>query len=235
MNSAAARIGGLVVGLFIIILGFSLLTQEAGLDGSARTKALVYALTALGIGVTAAALLPNTLTVGGEQIKPLGASFQATGGAAFFVATLIFLFYTEDTHPAQGREDQAEVEREQQADGTEDGEGDTPPTPAANEPTPFAQPGAGAAEPQQMLQAQQSAGLQPGFIANPYGPAPANPTRITRVRTYCSDCCPAGPSGCVQVGGAQSYDVDEAEIGAYAMCVENGGLEATCLINLEHF
>lgn len=233
MNSAAARIGGLVVGLFIIILGFSLLTQEAGLDGSARTRALVYALTALGIGVTAAALLPNTLTVGGEQIKPLGASFQATGGAAFFVATLIFLFYTEDTHPAQGREDQAETERSRPQDETAREE--PPPTPAASEPTPVAQPDEGPVESQQMLQAQQPAALQPGFIANPYGPAPANPTRITRVRTYCSDCCPAGPASCAQVGGAQSYDVNEAEIGAYAMCVDNGGLEATCLVNLEHF
>jgi hypothetical protein len=233
MSSAAARIGGLVVGLFIIILGFSLLTQEAGLDGSARTKALVYALTALGIGVTAAALLPNTLTVGGEKVKPLGASFQATGGAAFFVATLIFLFYTEDSQPVQAKDEPAAETRKQAGEDGDAARPSAPPSAAAADgatPEP-----AQASQPQQQQPVRPLVALQPGLIANPYGPAPANPSGITRVRTYCSDCCPSGPASCGQVGGAQSYDVDEAELAAYGMCLQNGGGEATCLINLEHF
>lgn len=233
MKTAAARIGGLVIGLFIIVLGLSLLMDGAGMDGSARTRALIYALTALGIGVTAASLLPDTLTISGEKIKPLGANFQATGGAAFFVATLIFLFYTEDGPAPAKAETPTEVAGPQTDETTQNvAEGETVPPTATASSLPPAQT---APTPQQTTQPQQLTALQPGFIANPYGPAPANPTGITRVRTYCSDCCPNGPMPCGQVGGAQSYNVDEAELGAYAMCIDNGGLEATCLLNLEHF
>ncbi|WP_284124408.1 ribosomal eL19 family protein [Parerythrobacter aestuarii] len=233
MKTAAVRIGGLVIGLFIIILGFSLLMDGTGMDGSARTRALIYALTALGIGVTAASLLPDTLTISGEKIKPLGANFQATGGAAFFVATLIFLFYTEDgSAPAQAGTP-TEVAGEETGGSTDEVAKVEPAPPTVAD---SSQPPAQATPaPQETIQPQQLAALQPGFIANPYGPAPANPTGITRVRTYCSDCCPNGPMPCGQVGGAQSYNVDEAELGAYAMCIDNGGMEATCLINLEHF
>ncbi|UIP07669.1 hypothetical protein LY632_04520 [Erythrobacter sp. SDW2] len=235
MHSAAARIGGLVVGLFIIVLGFSLLTQEAGLDGSARTKALVYALTALGIGVTAASLLPNSLNISGEKFKPLGASFPATGGAAFFVATLIFLFYTEDSEPAQGKEDGV-IEGREQAGGSKDGPESAPgpSTVASLTPAP-AQTSDPAPQPVPQQAPQQLAAMRPGLLPNPYGPVPTNTSGITRVRTYCSDCCPGGPIGCGQVGGAQSYDVDEAELAAYGMCLQNGGGEAACLFNLEQF
>ncbi|GAA4050095.1 hypothetical protein [Parerythrobacter jejuensis] len=233
MHSAAARIGGLVIGLFIIVLGLSLLMDDAGMDTSARTKALIYALTALGIGVTAAALLPNTLTISGEKIKPLGANFQATGGAAFFVATLIFLFYTEDKGPQpnptpQATETMASGPQSELPDITDDE--DSEPAPQQSQ-APVIQPDP--VQPQQPV--QQMAALQPGFIANPYGPAPANPNNIIRVRTYCTDCCPGGPMPCGQVGGAQSFDVDEAELGAYTMCINNGGYEAPCLMNLERF
>lgn len=234
MHSAAARIGGLVVGLFIIVLGFSLLTQEAGIDGSARTKALVYALTALGIGVTAASLLPNSLNISGEKFKPLGASFQATGGAAFFVATLIFLFYTEDTPPAQGKEQPVIDGGGKQAGGGGETPGPSPNPTTVASPSPAPQPSP-EVQPQPQQAPQQLVALQPGLIANPYGPAPANTSNITRVRTYCSDCCPGGPSGCGQVGGAQSYSIDEAELAAYGMCLQNGGTESGCLFNLEQF
>lgn len=232
MHSAAARIGGLVVGLFIIILGFSLLTQEAGLDGSARTKALVYALTALGIGVTAASLLPNSLNISGEKFKPLGASFQATGGAAFFVATLIFLFYTEDSQPAQGRDNPVVDDRGKQA-----GREDEQPAPSPS-PTESASKGPVPQEtqaPPPQPAPQQLAAIQPGLLPNPYGPLSPNTGDITRVRTYCSECCPGGPQGCSQVGGAQSFSIDEAELAAYGMCLQNGGTETGCLFNLEQF
>ena len=71
MPGIMGRATGFVCGLFLVIVGFSLLTPEAGVTQTPLTGSLICVITALGIGVIAASLLPNTMTVGGEKLKPL--------------------------------------------------------------------------------------------------------------------------------------------------------------------
>jgi hypothetical protein len=205
MNSILGRAVGVVVGLFIVIIGFSLLTPDAGIPQSGTANALISVLIALGIGVIAASLLPNSMTLDGKDVKPLGIGLNASGGAAFFIVTLIFLFYSADkkseAQPATPLQ-QTEIEAAKSNPVNDETE-----KPAAQ------------------------TEIEPAQVASP---APSKKI-MYRYRTYCDTCCPAGPSGCPQYGLGQSYTEAEASTMAIDICIANGGVALNCNANVERY
>jgi hypothetical protein len=209
MNSVLGRVVGVVAGLFLVIIGFSLLTPEAGLPQSGTTHALISVLTALGIGVIGASLLPNSLTLDGKEVKPLGIGLNASGGAAFFIITLIFLFYSADK--------KSEAQANTKVQQTE-----------VAEPNPIPEKG-------ELQKEEPKTAVQTD--ARPAPAATPQPVRkiLYRYRTYCDTCCPAGPVGCPQYGVGQSYTEAEAASMAVDSCIANGGMEPNCNANVERY
>jgi hypothetical protein len=209
MHSILGRAAGIVVGFFIVIAGFFLLKPDAGIPQSGTTTALISVFIALGIGVIAASLLPNSLTLDGKDVKPLGIGLNASGGAAFFIVTLIFLFYSAD----KKNEAQANTNPQQ----TE-----------VVEPQPI--PDKGEPQKEEPKTAAQTE-ILPAPAATP------QPVRKIsyRYRTYCDTCCPAGPVGCPQFGVGQSYTETEAASMAVDNCIANGGMEPNCNANVERY
>lgn len=226
MATGMRRAGGFVVGIVLFVIGFSLLQPSAGIVQTGVTTALAAVLTALGIGVIAAAALPQTLEVGGSDFKPLGVSVKASGGAAVFVLTLGFIYYMKDVEGAVGQPQPA-------ATATAIA-GETP----TNEPLPEASEAA-------------SEDLAAGDVETVPAPAPppASNAAFQQMRqqleapqsgdyylawTWCSACCPQGPDNCGQVGLGEGASVDEAGYAAAEMCVRNGGYADTCVANVQY-
>jgi hypothetical protein len=212
LSTTVGRIVGFIAGLFLVIIGFGLLTKDSGLEQSNQVIALISVLIALGIGVIAASLLPNSITVEGKEVKPLGLGINATGGAGFFIITLIFLFYFEADPPKAKAG------------------GDSPEVPIAT-PTPG-----------QSAAATPDTGTPPndtptGTPPAPVQQAPRNQPQQSyfRVRTYCSICCPAGPENCPQVGFGEGSSYEAAASSAVQMCVANNGRVESCDFNVESY
>jgi hypothetical protein len=225
MATGMRRAGGFVVGIVLFLIGFSLLQPSAGIVQTGVTTALAAVLTALGIGVIAAAALPQTLEVGGTDFKPLGVSVKASGGAAVFVLTLGFIYYMKDVEGAVGPPPAASATEIAGATPT------TEPTPAATE-----------------AASEDLAAGDAGAIAAP-APPPASNAAFQQLRqqleapqsgdyylawTWCSACCPQGPDSCAQVGLGEGPSPDEAGYYAAEMCVRNGGYADTCSANVQY-
>lgn len=96
LGRAIGRTAGFCCGIFLTLVGLGLLVVFSDAGMSPADRPLIWVVVALGIGVIAASALPNSMTVSGEQLKPLGLNLNATGGAAFFIVTLVFVFYAID-------------------------------------------------------------------------------------------------------------------------------------------
>lgn len=224
MGLGLRRAGGFVVGFVLFLFGFMLLQPTNGLAQTGVNVALASVLTALGIGVIAAAALPHTLEVSGQQFKPLGLDVKASGGAAVFLLTLGFIYYMKDHQGALPPSSQPSASATQVTDG-----GQTP-APAetageqlvANEnaepaPVTALQNNSAFAEMRQELAVPQSQ------AANYY-----------LAWTWCSACCPQGPDYCPQVGLGEGPSPDEAGYYAAEMCIRNGGQPETCSANVQY-
>ena len=219
MGVTLKRAGGFVVGIALFLFGFSLLQPIEGVVQTDITTALAAVLTALGIGVIAAAALPHELEVSGQQFKPLGLDVKASGGAAVFLLTLGFIYYMKDaegvgrpepqeTTVAQGPQDAAEQAR------TEPQPGETPPVASS--------PQTAAAIPD-----------NPDFSRFEQQIAPQSVNYFV-AWTYCSSCCPQGPDYCDQVGIGEGANADQAGYLAAEMCIRNGGVPQTCSANVQY-
>jgi hypothetical protein len=213
LSTTVGRVVGFIAGLFLVSIGFGLFSKDSGLEQSNQVTALISVLIALGIGVIAASLLPNSITVEGKEVKPLGLGINATGGAGFFIITLIFLFYFDGGPPKA------------QAGNTEPPVAEVTPTPG---PTASASPDPSAPPP---------AGEEPGMSPAPAQQPPRDQPQQSyyRVRTYCSICCPAGPANCPQVGFGEGASYEMAASSAVQMCVANNGRVESCDFNLEQY
>jgi hypothetical protein len=222
MSLGLRRAGGFVIGLVLFLIGFSLLQPAAGVVQTGVTVALASVLTALGIGVIAAAALPQTLEVGGEDFKPLGLSVKASGGAAVFVLTLGFIYYMKDVEGAR-MPDPAPSESSSPVAGV---------TPT---PTPVATPGEQLASGEEVAPAPVSA-LENNAAFADVRQELAGPqsTNFYVAWTWCSACCPQGPDFCQQAGIGQGASPDDAAYYAAEMCIRNGGLADTCQANVQY-
>ena len=221
------RAGGVGFGVLMVLVGMSLFTPEAGIPQTPATTALASVVVALGIGAIGAALMPNELTINGQGVKPLGLSGTATGGAAFFVATLVFLYATGVNSPNQV----AKIDPLPVQTGTTPAPPVQPETSAAiaaSEQQPQSQPGNGSP-----TWAAQGTPVPPPDEL-PKFTGTVTPT-IYRVRTFCSECCPQGPIGCPNVGWAQAPTLKEAGEMAAQNCIATGGHPDTCYGNLERY
>lgn len=216
MSSIIGRVIGAVVGLLLIFMAVGGFESDMGTSQSNMGKALLALLAALGVGILGAAMLPNTITVDGKDIKPLGLGLNATGGAAFFVVALIFIYYTNsgdakaDSKPPleeEVKEDQDTEKKADDADPVDPEKTDDP-----KKPTDRADP-----EPERETASKSDERI------------------VYRYRTYCHTCCPMGPNNCPQVGFGRSYSEDAAVNMAIDRCVANGGLVPTCELNIEAY
>ncbi len=172
--------------------------------------------------------MPDTLTINGKDVTPLKLSGTATGGAAFFIATLVFLYATGVNKP-----------------------GGAPPAPPGPAPSSTPTLAIASSEPIAPTTAVPSVRATP---APPDGddvddPAPAASPPITaqaqprmstsqqvfRVRTYCSSCCPQGPQNCRNTGVGIAPTLQQAAEIAARYCVASGGHADTCYANVEQF
>jgi hypothetical protein len=221
MGLGLRRAGGFVVGIVLFLFGFMLLQPDSGIAQTGVNVALASVLTALGIGVIAAAALPQTLEVSGQEFKPLGVSVKASGGAAVFLLTLGFIYYMKDHQGA--------LATFPEPTATQVAEGEVTPTPAATgeplvddpdaEPAPVAAlaNNSAFAEMREQLAAPQSQAA--GYYL---------------AWTWCSTCCPQGPDYCPQVGLGEGPTPDEAGYYAAEMCIRNGGVPQTCSANVQY-
>ena len=224
-TTALGRVAGFAAGLFLVIVGFSLFTKESGLTQTGQVTALISVLIALGIGVMAASLLPDTITLEGKEVKPLGIGLNATGGAGFFIITLIFLFYFDGNTP----------DPEPEPEPVPIASGEPGPTPS---PTPSATPSPEPSEPAQQAPVGLAASGGAVPLSGPSTPYPAasQPQQgYFRAQTYCSICCPDGPQNCPQVGYGEGASLEEAALRAAEMCVINQGYAESCLINVSPY
>lgn len=224
MPTVIGRTIGFVCGLFLVIAGFNLLTPQSGLPQNGSTTGLISVLVALGIGVLAASLLPNSITVHGEKLKPLGMNLNASGGAAFFIVTLIFVFYTQEP-----RLDDAKRDRESPASPT--------PLPASvdtgasGSPVPAA-PSSPSATPVAQVTAPDPEAIG-GAASSPGSEQLPNPSaNAVRVGSYSHIHCPQGPNGCIQSGWGFAPTFDQAAEIAVGYCVFYGGLAQSCQANV---
>lgn len=220
MATGMRRAGGFVVGIVLFLIGFSLLQPAEGIVQTGITTALAAVLTALGIGVIAAAALPQTLEVGGENFKPLGMSVKASGGAAVFVLTLGFIYYMKDVEGAQFAPAPQETAV---AEGPQDTAEQTQAVPQAGETL------AAADTPQPAAAIPDN----PDFTHFEQQIAPQSANYYV-AWTYCSTCCPQGPDFCDQVGIGQGASADDAAYLAAEMCIRNGGVPQTCASNVQY-
>ena len=225
MVARLERAGGFVVGIVLFLFGFSLLQPADGIVQTGVTTALAAVLTALGIGVIAAAALPHSIEVSGEQFKPLGLDVKASGGAAVFLLTLGFIYYMKDAEGAQAapaRQDQAEA-----ADARQPGEDAGPEQAQADAKGAEGAAAAGPAPPPTAIPDN------PDFAQFRQQMAPQSVNYYV-AWTYCSSCCPQGPDFCDQVGIGEGASAEEAGIMAANQCALNGGVPQTCLANVQY-
>lgn len=219
MSLGLRRAGGFVVGFVLFVFGFSLLQPDSGLAQTGVNVALASVLTALGIGVIAAAALPQTLEVSGEEFKPLGLSVKASGGAAVFLLTLGFIYYMKDHQ----------------------GAGSPNPAPSATQiagtptPTPMASPGEQLASGKEVAPAPVSALENNAAFAGVREELSApQSSNYYLAWTWCSACCPQGPDTCQQVGIGEGANPNDAAYYAAEMCIRNGGVPDTCQANVQY-
>jgi len=214
-----------VVGFVLFLVGFSLLQPNEGMVQTGVTIALAAVMTALGIGVIAAAALPNNLEVSGEEFKPLGLSVKASGGAAVFLLTLGFIYYMKDVEGARAPAPAPSATASQVVEAS--------PTPT---PTPMATAGEELASGEEVASAPISAlernaafsGMRQELAA------PQSSNEFYLAWTWCSACCPQGPDYCEQVGIGQGQSPDDAAYYAAEMCIRNGGNSDTCQANVQY-
>jgi len=223
MGLGLRRAGGFVVGFVLFLFGFMLLQPTNGLAQTGVNIALAAVLTALGIGVIAAAALPETLEVSGEEFKPLGLSVKASGGAAVFVLTLGFIYYMKDVEGAR-------------APASEPTAAATQVVAASPTPTPVASPGevvasgeAVAPAPVSALENNAAFDMRQNLSA-----AQSQAADFYLAWTWCSACCPQGPDYCQQVGLGQGQSPGDAAYYAAEMCIRNGGHADTCQANVQY-
>jgi len=219
MSLGLRRAGGFVVGIVLFLIGFSLLQPSEGMVQTGVTIALASVLTALGIGVIAAAALPQTLEVSGEEFKPLGISVKASGGAAVFLLTLGFIYYMKDHENALGPEPAPSESASQIVEGdappAEEGSEDV----AASEATPA--PASALANNSTFEAARQDLST-------------TQSSSYYLAWTWCSACCPEGPDYCEQVGLGEGPSPEDAAYYAAEMCIRNGGVPDTCQANVQY-
>ena len=225
MSVGLRRAGGFVVGFVLFLVGFSLLQPTEGVVQTGVTIALAAVMTALGIGVIAAAALPHTLEVSGQQFKPLGLDVKASGGAAVFLLTLGFIYYMKDVEGARAPEPRPSATASEVADGGQ-------PTPT---PTPVATPGEQLASGEEVAPAPVSAlENNAAFSGMRRELAAPQSSNFYLAWTWCSACCPQGPDYCQQVGLGQGQTPDDAAYYAAEMCIRNGGVPDTCQANVQY-
>jgi hypothetical protein len=217
MSVTLRRAGGFVVGIVLFLFGFSLLQPMEGVVQTGVTIALASVLNALGIGVIAAAALPHTIEVSGQQFKPLGLDVKASGGAAVFLLTLGFIYYMKDV---EGAGNVPAPQETAVAQG--------PPDPAETDPP------AGEASPV-ARSSQPVAAIpdNPGFSGFEQQIEPQSANYFV-AWTYCNTCCPQGPDFCEQVGIGEGGNADQAAYMAAEMCIRNGGVPQTCSANVQY-
>lgn len=227
MGLGLRRAGGFVVGFVLFVLGFSLLQPNEGLVQTGVTIALAAVMTALGIGVIAAAALPNNLEVSGQEFKPLGLSVKASGGAAVFLLTLGFIYYMKDVEGARAPAPSPTATASEIVEAS--------PTPV---PTPVASEGEVLASGEEIAPAPVTAleknaafvGLRQDLSTAPQSQADT----FYVAWTWCSACCPQGPDQCQQIGLGQGPSPDDAAYYAAEMCIRNGGHPDTCQANVQY-
>lgn len=225
MPNRLHRAGGFVVGIVLFLIGFSLLQPSEGMVQTGVTIALAAVMTALGIGVIAAAALPQSLEVGGEDFKPLGMSVKASGGAAVFVLTLGFIYYMKDHQGALMAEPRPVASATEVAEGPA---GAAPTTAAEEELAAVEEP---ASPPAPLLDTSMVQQFQQQQVP----PQASYSTEYSYLAaTWCSSCCPDGPDYCDQVGVSFGADPQQASVGAIQMCTQNGGYQDTCTANVEY-
>jgi hypothetical protein len=223
MGLGLRRAGGFVVGFVLFLVGFALLQPTAGMVQTGVTIALASVLTALGIGVIAAAALPNNLEVSGQEFKPLGLSVKASGGAAVFVLTLGFITYMKDVEGARAPAPAPSATASQVVA-------------ASPTPTPVASPGEQLASGEEVAPAPVSA-LENNAafdMRQNLSTAQSQASDFYLAWTWCSACCPQGPDYCQQVGLGQGQSPDDAAYYAAEMCIRNGGHPDTCQANVQY-
>jgi len=225
MGLGLRRAGGFVVGFVLFLVGFALLQPNEGMVQTGVTIALASVLTALGIGVIAAAALPQTLEVSGEEFKPLGFSVKASGGAAVFLLTLGFIYYMKDVEGSAAPDPRPSASASAVAEG-----GSVTPTP-----TPVASAGEQLASGEEVAPAPVSALENNSTMlqAREDFSAPQS-SNFYVAWTWCSACCPEGPDYCQQVGLGQDQSPDAAAYYAAEMCIRNGGHPDTCQANVQY-
>lgn len=224
MGLGLRRAGGFVVGFVLFLVGFSLLQPTAGTAQTGVTVALASVMTALGIGVIAAAALPQTLEVSGEEFKPLGLSVKASGGAAVFLLTLGFIYYMKDVEGARMPDPVATASPVAGASPA------VTPTAAATAGEQLASGEAVAPAPVSALENNAAFAGVREELAAPQSQA----GNFYLAWTWCSACCPQGPDYCQQVGIGQDPNPDNAAYYAAEMCIRNGGVADTCQANVQY-
>jgi hypothetical protein len=225
MGLGLRRAGGFVVGFVLFLFGFMLLQPSSGIAQTGVNIALASVLTALGIGVIAAAALPNNLEVSGQEFKPLGLSVKASGGAAVFVLTLGFITYMKDLEGGRTPTPEPTASASQVVEAT----------PAVT-PTPVASPGEQLASGEEVAPAPVSA-LENNAafdMRQNLSTAQSQASDFYLAWTWCSACCPQGPDYCQQVGLGQGQSPDDAAYYAAEMCIRNGGHADTCQANVQY-
>ena len=227
MGLGLRRAGGFVIGIVLFLLGFSLLQPTEGMVQTGVTVALAAVLTALGIGVIAAAALPQTLEVSGEEFKPLGVSVKASGGAAVFLLTLGFIYYMKDVEGARAPDPVPGASATQVVEG---GPASGTPTP-----TPVASAGEQLASGEEVAPAPVSALENNAAFAGVREELSAPQAGNFYVAwTWCSACCPQGPDVCEQVGVGRGQSPNDAAYYAAEMCIRAGGQPDTCQANVQY-
>lgn len=247
MHGFWQRGAGFVAGLFLVFVGMAMLMPGEGMPATGPFVAMASVLTALGIGIVAAAALPHELKVGGEDFKPFGLSVSASGGAAVFIVALGFLFYWEpgsqidrgnlaSANEVGTHETGTDGPAEPKADEDEPAQPNNPTDqPAA---TPDPEPTVPPPPPPTRSPEEAFVGLEEGedygnsydYIANAQ-----NQTGLYRYMTYCPLQCPAGPDLCPSLAWGQHAQRIPAQQIAVSYCVGAGGDEACCANNLVEF
>ncbi len=202
-SSAWGKLGSVLVGLVLLLVGLSMLEADV-YEQTATRVGMASVLSALGMGIVATVLLPHSLEVSGKQFKPLGLDVKASGGAAVFIVVLAFLYFSNDKSDAADPGNKPETQETRTVDAgigadtdetieqtpdTQDT--DTPPPPPASSPA-------------------QSTTQPPASQAYYYA------------ETFCSDCCP-NPSYCDQVGYGEGSTPERARQRAVQECQAAGG------------
>ncbi len=116
--SAIRSVGTTIVGLVMIVFGVAVVIPDDA--GSNNTMLALGALvTALGAGIIATVLLPHKIEVGGDKVKPFGMDVKASGGAAIFVISLAFVYFSNSMNAdSPGQAQDADEQQQADVDGS---------------------------------------------------------------------------------------------------------------------